>query len=495
MKKLNYSHIFWGLLALAILTAAGISLSIGVKQSIWYDEAFSVFLSKYSWWEIVRMTSEDMHPPFYYWTLKAWTALFGSSDLAVRSLSAVCLGLSVGVGGLLTKRLFGVKTALVALPFLVFAPFLLRYGFEVRMYALASLIGMCATYVLVAITQTVDIKRRRLLLGLYALLVALGVYTLYFMAFLWIAHLLWFAWYAYTQKRRGLLKEGIAAYAGSFLLFVPWLPAFLSRADGHTMPAIAHAIGFDEFWGILTFDFLYHPPWHLSLFEIVATLFAVAAVCYLGFEAFRQVSAKERPYLVLLCVYAGVPILLFILVSHIRPIYVERYLAHIIIGGYAFIGASAGLALRSRKKLTFAVIPILLGVLVFGTYQLSQTGNFNYQRLQYPETKKVVAQLTDCKDGTTIFADGPYVAIELSFYVKDCPIYFYNKEAKLSGGYVMLSDSPLRLTNPTEQLDWAQAIDYVYYGKPKWAMPANMHPVGEVVTNGKLNIQKYERNR
>lgn len=494
MKKLNYSRVFKWALGLAAVAAAGISLYIGLKQSVWYDEAFSIMLSKFHFTDIVRMTSEDVHPPFYYWALKAWTLAFGSSELAIRSLSAVCLGVSVGVAGLLIKRVFGAKTALIALPFMVFAPFILRYGFEVRMYALASLIGITATYVLVVITETVDTRRRRMLLGVYALLVALGVYTLYFMAFLWIAHMAWLAWFTYTKKRRSLFIEGVVAYAGSLLLFSPWLPSFISKADGHTMPAIAHALGFDEFLGILSFDFLYHPPWHLSMANIAAIIFAVVAMIYLGMLGYKQATTKERPYFMLFVFYVGMPILLFILISHLKPMYVERYLAHVILGGYALVGLSAGLALRNREKLklTLAIAGVLGLILLFGCMQLTKTGNFNYQRMQYPEIKQMAAHV-DCKNGATIFAEGPYTAIELAYYVKDCPIYFHFKTATMGGGYVTLSGSPLRLGDPAKELDFAQKVLYVYYGDQEIKMPADMHQT-DTVSFGPMHTATYIKN-
>lgn len=495
MKKLNYSNVFKWALGLAVLAATGISLYIGLKQSIWYDEAFSIMLSKFHFTDIVRMTSEDVHTPFYYWALKTWTLAFGSSEPAVRSLSAVCLGASVGMAGLLIKRVFGAKTALIALPFIVFAPFMLRYGFEVRMYALGSLVGITATYVLVAITETVNTRRRRILLGVYALLVALGVYTLYFMAFLWFAHLAWLAWFAYTKKRRSLFIEGLVAYAGSFLLFSPWLPAFISKADGHTMPAITHALGFDELLGILSFDFLYHPPWHLSLVNIAAIIFSVAAMIYLGVLGYKRATTKERPYVVLFVLYIGVPILLFFLIGLLKPIYVERYLSHVIIGGYALIGLSAGLALRSREKLriTIAVASVLGLILLFGCMQLAKTGNFIYERMQYPEIKQMAAHI-DCKNGATIFAEGPYIAIELAYYVKDCPIYFYYKTATMGGGYVTLSGSPLRLGDPAKELDFAQKVLYVYYGDQEIKMPTDMHQTDDVVSFGPMHTATYVKN-
>src|SRR5690349_4584320 len=180
-------HFKWLVLA-GVLLAMGISLAIGLMQSVWFDEAYSIWLAKQPIGELLRLTSVDTHPPFYYMLLKGWAGMFGWGEFALRSLSVLAMGGALATGVVLVKRLFGVRAALIALMFGVFAPFLLRYGFEIRMYALASCIGIAATYVLVRAVEEKVYKKQVWLYVLYAVLVALGVYVLYYMALLWIVH-------------------------------------------------------------------------------------------------------------------------------------------------------------------------------------------------------------------------------------------------------------------------------------------------------------------
>ena len=86
-----------------------ISLSIGLAQSVWFDEAYSIMLAKQSTGELLRLTGLDTHPPLYYLLLKAWAGMFGWSEVALRSLSVIAAGGAVVFAGLLVKRMFGIK--------------------------------------------------------------------------------------------------------------------------------------------------------------------------------------------------------------------------------------------------------------------------------------------------------------------------------------------------------------------------------------------------
>ena len=58
-------------------------------QSLWRDEAFSYFLAKQSFLNILYLSSKDFTPPLYEFLLKTWIYFFGSSEIALRSLSLI----------------------------------------------------------------------------------------------------------------------------------------------------------------------------------------------------------------------------------------------------------------------------------------------------------------------------------------------------------------------------------------------------------------------
>lgn len=464
---------FTSILIVSVLLFGGMSLAVGMAQSIWFDEAYSIMLAKQDVGLLLHLTAMDTHPPLYYLLLKGWAGMFGWSELALRSFSVLAASGAIAFAGLLVKRLFGVRTALVVLPFIVFAPFLLRYGFEIRMYALASLIGMAATYVLTTALQAKD-RRQWALYATYAVLVALGVYTLYYTVLLWIAHLAWLIWVTYRERKSLLKAPWLLAFVGSVVLFLPWLPTFMGQISNGALAPISQAMTLENLMGIVSFGFVYQPVWQLSAMTSLLVVFVIGAIVYFVIQAFKKVSRDERKYLVLLALYILVPVALLTLVGLARPMYVERYLAHVLVGGMLLIGVSVAIVTKKAMPTVRALATLTFVILLVGVAHLAEVGNFNYQRLQKPQVDQVAAQLASCKDGATILAADPYVAIELAAYVSDCDVSFYSETAELRGGYAPLSDSPLRIGTPTIDLANSEKVFYVYYDQPALQMPVNM---------------------
>ncbi|HSW91626.1 MAG TPA: glycosyltransferase family 39 protein [Candidatus Saccharimonadales bacterium] len=470
-----WERYFWWLLAGAAVIFMVISLSIGLHQSVWFDEAYSIIVAKQPAAQLVHLTSLDTHPPLYYLLLKAWASMFGWSEFALRSLSVLAAGAALFVGGVFVKRVFGIRVALLAIPFVVLAPFLLRYGFEIRMYSLASLIGIAATYVLVRAWQTKPSRERLALYALYAVLVALGMYTLYYLALLWIAHVVWLVWMTRREKQPLFKSLWLRAFLVSIVLFLPWLPAFISQVSNGALAAISQPMTIDNLVGIVSFGFVYQPTWQLSAVMSLVVLFVITTLIVLSVHAFKLISVKQRPYLVLLALYVAVPVAVLTLVSLARPMYVERYLSHVLIGGMLFIGVVMAVNLAKAKKNVIVTGAALVAVLVIGVMHLSQVGNFNFQRLQSPMVKQAAALMKDCTKNATVFAADPYVAIELDYYLPDCQIQFYSATDTLKGGYAPLSNSPLHVDEPARELALSSKIYYVFYDQQTQTMPSALH--------------------
>ena len=110
----------WALLQTIVLGGAILRfVNIGL-ESFWADEIYSLmmalnhpyqntglqillpvtdFFNQYLAWQpldvssLVEMSRQDFTPPLYYATLNVWIDWFGTSELAVRSLSALCSSL------------------------------------------------------------------------------------------------------------------------------------------------------------------------------------------------------------------------------------------------------------------------------------------------------------------------------------------------------------------------------------------------------------------
>jgi hypothetical protein len=186
-------------------------------QSLWYDEGISAHQLSRTFSEIVRASALDTHPPGYYWALKAWGDVFGSSEVALRSLSAAWGVAAVVLTFLIGRRLFGILAGSVAALLLALAPLAVYYSQEVRMYAQVTALGLLAVYAY---------SRRNY--WLYALAGLATLYSQYLgVAMLLAVNLHALVWWRNRTRREWLAWLG--ANVAIALGFLPWLAAFIDQ--------------------------------------------------------------------------------------------------------------------------------------------------------------------------------------------------------------------------------------------------------------------------
>lgn len=239
-----------------LLLALGLRLYHLDAQSLWNDEGTSVALAQRDLVTIARHASHDIHPPFYYFMLHGWVALAGTSEVAVRSLSAVAgVALVAGVWAL-GRRLVGPIAGSLAALLAAVAPFQVYYSQEARMYIGAALFALLATIAFERLLRGGDPSSRASardlnLVGappaagdggaphraaypiLYALAATAAIYSHYLSATVLVAHnVVFIAWWAWRRRARPEEAKGTAwrALAGWALLqgfivlaYVPWL--------------------------------------------------------------------------------------------------------------------------------------------------------------------------------------------------------------------------------------------------------------------------------
>ena len=488
-KRINdYDRVYRWLIVAVPIAAMAISLWIGLRQSVWFDEAYSIMVAKQSVGEAIRLTALDTHPPLYYLFLKAWACLFGWGELALRSLSVIFYGASIAVAGSFIKKYFNARTAVYVLLTLLLTPLLMRYGFEIRMYAMASLIGVVATAMLVRAHSS---KRWTDWL-IYGALVALGMYTLYYLALLWLAHLVWLVAMDAGRLRKSSWKEcrWIGAYAFSLLLFLPWLSSFLKQVGNGALAPIGQPMNLEQLVGVISFNTIYQPLWQLGVIASVL----VVGVIFLAARAINKslhIKKINRGILLLLVCYIVVPIAVLMLISLVKSMYVERYLAHVAIGLAMLAGASLALSTERENREVWRIASplVLLVVLAVGATNLSQVGNYNFQRMQKPNVNSV-ASMVKCSENDVVLAADPYVAIELDYYLPNCQIYFASNDEHLGGGYAPLDGSSRKVVDTKKAFTHAKNIYNVYYSDMKAELASGYREV-EAVDLSPLKITKF----
>jgi hypothetical protein len=194
---------------------------------MWLDEALSVNIASLSISDAVEALRHDGHPLLYYALLGVWLEAFGDSDLAARSLSGLfSLGAAAVIWAAARRRL-GTEAARHSAVLALTSPFLVRYGSEARMYALAALLAAAGWL----LTEVAIERRSMSRLAALALVVAAGLHTHYWMIWLVAAASVVLAvrWLRAPASRE-VLTPVLAAYACGWIGFAAWLPVLIEQA-------------------------------------------------------------------------------------------------------------------------------------------------------------------------------------------------------------------------------------------------------------------------
>ncbi len=445
LPKLLESHPRVTLGAILVLFS-GIVLGNMTRWSIWFDEAFSAYLVRFSFVDIVKFTAVDVHPPLYYWLLKVWTSIFGVSELAVRSMSLLfaVVGL-VGIYVLIRKLFRSERWALVATFAAALSPMLVRFSDEARMYTLVFAIVIWATYVLVL---AIESGARKWWI-VYGVLLATGMYTHYFVALAWLAHWGW-RWYEVRQGRQkafwtpAWLKTHILALG----LFLPWLPVavyqFGTIQAGFWIPPLNAYTPVDY----LSNTLLYREYgavkgwWAIAFYGAVAS--AVWAVVH--FAKYRQTNREVGGVPLVLSLVIVPPLLL--MVASIPPLsstFIDRYVLYSQVLLSVAVALGLLVLMKRRAKLAGLLALGLLIVSVFGIYSVYYYGNFNKNSATSIRVSNVIDEITMQGDnGQPIVAATPWIYYEAAFYDgREHRVYYVDSTVNYRYGSVrMLQNDP-----------------------------------------------------
>jgi 4-amino-4-deoxy-L-arabinose transferase-like glycosyltransferase len=210
----------------------GVVTRFVTSSALWLDEALSVNIATLPLGELRGALERDGHPPLYYVLLHFWTEIFGTGDVAVRSLSAVFGLLTIVLVWFLGRRRGGTAMGWILVAVVAVSPFAVRYSNEARMYALVMLLVTVGWFVL----DDIVVRGRATVLRFVALavLTAAMLYTHYWamwmIAFLGVCAL-WGVWR--DAERRRIWAGVLAALVVGAIAFLPWVPTLLYQ-NAHT---------------------------------------------------------------------------------------------------------------------------------------------------------------------------------------------------------------------------------------------------------------------
>lgn len=354
--------------SIGLIVIAGVVLRLITASDLWLDEALSVNIAKLPLNDIPAALRRDGAPPLYYGLLHLWMAVFGDSDVAVRSLSGVASILTLPVLWLVGKRLGGRRAAWGTVVVLAANPFAIRYATETRMYALVALevaLGLLAT--LRALDRP-SLGR----LAWVAVAAAAVLYTHYWGLYLLIAAAIVLAVRAWKRgeswRERLLGTEGrlLAALALGGAAWAPWIPVFLEQA-AHTGTPWATPVGPTALITVLG-EFGGGNSEGARVLSLLLATLVLLGLLGSAIEGSRvELDLKGRPRArPLFAIFLGCPAVAVIVGLVSGTAFVGRYTS-VVLPFFALLAGLGVAAVADRRRIAVTLVAIgLIGLILAG---------------------------------------------------------------------------------------------------------------------------------
>ena len=319
-----------GLVALAL----ALRLFDLTGESLWFDEAYSVWTSSMDIASLRVLWDWQIEFPLYYLLLHYWIGAWGQGELSVRVFGALAGAITVVPLYVWGRALFGRRVGSLGALLLAASPYHVWYSQEVRMYAWALLFTITSLYAFWRLAQG---GGRGWWVG-HAVLTGLTFHLHYYVAWIVLAENLFFVLRS-RHRPGGLfgratwheLRWWCLDQLGVLALALPAFAVFLTKlvtfdqwgwlADRYGPP------GLTEITSLLTaYTVGLEFPGTTTLRWIVLTIFVALATW--GVLRVGQLQGAGRPSeaLCLTLLTLGLPLTLLFLLGQFTSVWVLRHL-------------------------------------------------------------------------------------------------------------------------------------------------------------------------
>jgi 4-amino-4-deoxy-L-arabinose transferase-like glycosyltransferase len=209
---------------LGLVVIGGVLRAPYLAGGLWRDEASTYFeVAPNAFVAVIGAVFRgELNPPGYFLLERVWTALAGSSPVALKLPSYVCGLLLIVLAHLLGRRFWSPAVGWLAAAFAVVTPVALDLSAEARPYALAALLAAVTLWCYLS-----AVRAARTIGPLVAFAVA-GA-ALAYVHYTGIIVLAWLAvatpYVLWRERSLGRIAPFAAAFVAIAVLYVPWLGA------------------------------------------------------------------------------------------------------------------------------------------------------------------------------------------------------------------------------------------------------------------------------
>ena len=438
------------LVAVCIAVFAGLILASINRSSIWHDEGYSAVLIENNYLGIVERTALDVHPPLYYLLLKTWAIVFGDQIMTLRLFSAACMLGAILVTWRIFRKLYGAKAGLVALAAMSMGSFLVRYGQEMRMYGLASLLASLATfwYIKTYLGKQSSTWQH----AAYGLIVLAGMYTQYFFVLVPAVHAFHYffvrlegSWLSRVKSLGPMLVGGLVAVLG----FLPWLPTVQKQFGEVHGSFWIPKVGVETLTSTPIAMTVFRKQFQMTGFYGLIAVLALLAVVLLVYKFYVSKQDKVSRLLVLSIVLP--PVLLFVLsLPPMQPSYQDRYMSFMAPIFYGVLGVAALQIGRRWRYGTGLALAAVASLLIYGQVSNFWDGNnHGWEPQPYFTMNSVIDQI---QDDSPVYATSLWTYFDARSTVQDrgmankTQVLFNQYPTKWMGNWSAIYERPELMT-------------------------------------------------
>lgn len=411
-----YSHRIFLLVSSILIIAAFLRFYDLGTESIWLDESESIKESALS---IPDISNHSNQPPLYFLLLRCWIQLFGTGEIAVRSLSAIFGVLAIILIFLIGRTLCNNRTGLIGAFLSSITCFLIHYSQDTRAYSLLLLLSLLSYWFFIKIIKT----NKTYYYPAYFLSSILLAYTHFYGLFIILSQVIFFViFFKKYPLQRWKYFFTVAFILVSLIPFVLLLKNRISSiaSDGFwiSKPDIVDLIK-----TLVSFSGFGSTQVAITILFMLLAVFGFFIVKQNGTKRVRLEKKKyqnmpvwqtrfESPEIItLLVLWLSIPILVPFLESQfMTPIYLSKYA----------IGAYPALCLLVAKgldniKWEWVFYPVLVLIII-----LSSLGINSYYKIDIKEQWREVAQYIgpNSKSGDLIVFSESYYSGPFNYYYK-----------------------------------------------------------------------------
>jgi 4-amino-4-deoxy-L-arabinose transferase-like glycosyltransferase len=270
------------LIALLALAAA-LRFSTLDLQSVSPDDAFTVLAAKGDFGSLMHIVIQTKgSPPLYYWLVWLWGKIFGTSEVGLRSLSALAGTGTVVVAYRIGRSVISRRAGLIAAALAAVNPMLVWYSQVEREYALLVLLSALS---LLFFLRTLDVHGVREI-AWWAAFSGLALATHYYAALLVVPETGWLL----ISSRRGREGRAVMALAAVGLALLPLL-----IYQQHHLTALGYLAsgGSSLLYRLVAVPKQFLVSAYIP-YQGLAVAIAAAVTAYAGWLLFKRTDDRER---------------------------------------------------------------------------------------------------------------------------------------------------------------------------------------------------------